>query len=731
MSARVLFSGGPMFGLDERIVVLAQRVRVRGQTLTVDTAFERDYSIKGARVSAVLRVLREGHLLTVRQLSRRLSVEDGLSAEEIRQLLRGLWELRLVTTNRFLPLTAEAAGINPSPLPLSPRTAEDLRAMGGSAPAPSSTIVQTGLTDLSLRRTSVRQFDGREVARDHAESILAVAYGVRAGHRGVPSAGALYPCRVRALLRRGSSYVPVGVGSPHAAKRVASMFIDHVPCADAPAFFVLSADTERATRKYGARGWRYAVLEAGHAAQMILLHALELGLATCELGAFRDESVARILRFSPRELPLVVIACGHAAPVAESADRPSVMSAYVGPTGIVPHVKVRRRPSRLFPEPFYAEAEVSLPVAQRGRGFNVQRAGSDAADAETAAIKAVAEGVERFATGWIPSPAFVGTIHGKADTQFLDPAAFQAFGSNQAFPKDLSRFHGRSTASWFPVTRWGTRDVSLIPGDFLFYPYGELGGKAYSQATSNGVAAHPRQKEALWRATAELLERENLLVWWFSGCRPPAIGAEGKHLEPIRRAWSKKGIDLRFLNVTLSVPTVAAVALVRGRPAAYVASAAAASLQEAASKACSEVLRSVEGNADDHRQLRPERVRDVADHLRCFAGGYGYRYLAEWSMGGTPMTVGDSIFGSTDDDRLQKVVDTVGTVYYHKFRLPKRVFPSQPLAVVRVLIPEVTSIRFGYGAQDMGLKRFQELLGRLRRSFERVPLEIPVIHPLA
>jgi len=719
-----------MFDLDERIIVLAQRIRLRGQKVIADTAFEHDCAIEGACVGAVARVLREGHLLTFREMSQRLVSTEGLSADEVQRLVNGLWELQLITTNRRLPLTAEAAGLNPSPLPLSPRTLEDLRRLGDPPPAPAGKYRRTALTDLSARRVSIRQFDG-QVGRDKVAALLAAAYGSRNGHRGVPSAGGLYPCRVRALLRQGSSYESVPDGILHSSKRVSGLFIDHAPCADAPAFFVLSADADRATSKYGARGWRYAVLETGHAAQMILLHALELGLATCELGAFRDEAVARLLRFPQREQPLVVIACGYAAPAAKPADVHLVLDAYVGPSGIVPHVKVRRRPARFFPEPFYAEAEVSVPVAQRGRGFEIQRAGSDAADETMATVKAVAEGVERFATGWVPPAAFVGTIHGKPGVRFLDPNAFQVFGRGQPFPNDLSRFHSHSLASWFRIRRWGSEDVSLIPGDFLFYPYGELGEKTYSRATSNGVAAHPRREEALWRAAAELLERESLLVWWFSGCKPPALGPTGKFLEPIRKAWAGKGVDLRFLDLTLSVPTVAVVALVRGRHSGYVASAAAATLKEAASKACSEVLRSVDGHKGDHRPLRPECVKDVVDHSRCFAGGYAYPYLAYWSSGDAATPDVRPSADNSARDRLRNVVDTVGPVYYHQFRLPKLTFPAQPLTVVRVLIPEVTSIRFGYGAQDRGLKRFRTLVRDLRRSRERVSFEIPSIHPLA
>jgi len=47
--------------------------------------------------------------------------------------------------------------------------------------------------------------------------------------------------------------------------------------------------------KYGPRGYRYMLLEAGHAAQNLCLSAAELGCATLCLGGFDDELLNRAL----------------------------------------------------------------------------------------------------------------------------------------------------------------------------------------------------------------------------------------------------------------------------------------------------------------------------------------------------------------------------------------------------------------------------------------------------
>ena len=47
--------------------------------------------------------------------------------------------------------------------------------------------------------------------------------------------------------------------------------------------------------KYGARGYRFALLEAGHQAENICLMAVQLGLDSLCIGGFHDMSLNTIL----------------------------------------------------------------------------------------------------------------------------------------------------------------------------------------------------------------------------------------------------------------------------------------------------------------------------------------------------------------------------------------------------------------------------------------------------
>jgi SagB-type dehydrogenase family enzyme len=97
--------------------------------------------------------------------------------------------------------------------------------------------------------------------------------------------------------------LPVGIykyGLPHEVislstgdtrPRLSRSALEQTSILQAPVIFALSAVYERITKKYGERGIRYAHMEAGHAAQNLLLQAVALGLGAVLVGAFDDAKV--------------------------------------------------------------------------------------------------------------------------------------------------------------------------------------------------------------------------------------------------------------------------------------------------------------------------------------------------------------------------------------------------------------------------------------------------------
>jgi len=80
----------------------------------------------------------------------------------------------------------------------------------------------------------------------------------------------------------------------------------------APLTIVITAIYARTEVKYGkARSPRYVHMEAGHAAQNILLQAVSLNLGAVPIGAFEDNRVQTVLGLPADHEPLYLIPVGY------------------------------------------------------------------------------------------------------------------------------------------------------------------------------------------------------------------------------------------------------------------------------------------------------------------------------------------------------------------------------------------------------------------------------------
>jgi SagB-type dehydrogenase family enzyme len=137
------------------------------------------------------------------------------------------------------------------------------------------------------------------------------------GARTAPSAGALYPLEVYVVTAEGLyHYVPQGhrmTLTPQVGLRdelwTAGLKQDCIR--HAPAVFIIAAVYRRTSTKYGERAARYVHLEAGHAAENLLLQAVALGLGGVPVGAFHDHQVQRILGLADDHEPLYLVPVGH------------------------------------------------------------------------------------------------------------------------------------------------------------------------------------------------------------------------------------------------------------------------------------------------------------------------------------------------------------------------------------------------------------------------------------
>lgn len=284
---------------------------------------------------------KETLLLLLRQCTGYYTAEEIVSAvcEQTRHNREEVWGVMeellvrqiLVDADHYFLLSHKASE-NPMPF-LRELSEEDLARMlreGQSPLIPFSSSSRTALEQLLEKRESIRQFSGEQLSLAELGRLAWAMYGKILRSEGfpgssiglgtVPSGGALYPLRLFVLARQSTSDWMVYTGGPEglqarnqvSKQQVVHAFLEDSVLEDAAAVYVLACDFQQTTQKYGNRGYRFALLEAGHAAQNAYLWCAEQKLGVVEIGGFLDEELANLLLLSyPNQTPLTTLVVGR------------------------------------------------------------------------------------------------------------------------------------------------------------------------------------------------------------------------------------------------------------------------------------------------------------------------------------------------------------------------------------------------------------------------------------
>jgi SagB-type dehydrogenase family enzyme len=179
---------------------------------------------------------------------------------------------------------------------------------------------------------------------DQAAALLAASYGAIAParfsgqtpflRRTVPSAGGLFPLELYTFTQRvqgledGLYHYDVIAHSLQQLRRgnlfptLEPMFYTYPFMKDANLVVVMAAVFLRTQKKYGPRGYRYLLMEAGHVAQNLSLRAVELGIATLCMGGFVDSVLNELIGLKPKKEGVVyTVAAGF-----DGSNAPTVSS---------------------------------------------------------------------------------------------------------------------------------------------------------------------------------------------------------------------------------------------------------------------------------------------------------------------------------------------------------------------------------------------------------------------
>ncbi|HEX6724434.1 MAG TPA: SagB/ThcOx family dehydrogenase [Gaiella sp.] len=182
-------------------------------------------------------------------------------------------------------------------------------------------------------RRSRRSFAARPLDLGLLATLLGTGYGVTGTVEGtsqalrtVPSGGALYPLELYVVSHRVEGlelalyhYDPLRHGlellAPLDAPIGGELSPYGTPLADSAAVVAMTAMFWRSRFKYGARAYRFALMEAGHVAQNLLLAAVALDLDAVPLGGFYDRNVDACLGVDGIfEATLYLVPVGYGVP---------------------------------------------------------------------------------------------------------------------------------------------------------------------------------------------------------------------------------------------------------------------------------------------------------------------------------------------------------------------------------------------------------------------------------
>jgi SagB-type dehydrogenase family enzyme len=190
---------------------------------------------------------------------------------------------------------------------------------------------------VAATRRSIRRFDGQPLSLRELALLLYFGAGVTgrldpSEHgivqpvRAAPSGGALYPIEVYAAVMAVEGLEP---GLYHYAvdrkglellrranmvEHLCEATFDPATILGAAVVFVLTGVFGRSYFKYGERGYRFAMLEAGHMCQNVLLEATALQIGAVAVGGFLDDKINEMIGLDGvDEAATYLIAAGRAA----------------------------------------------------------------------------------------------------------------------------------------------------------------------------------------------------------------------------------------------------------------------------------------------------------------------------------------------------------------------------------------------------------------------------------
>lgn len=173
---------------------------------------------------------------------------------------------------------------------------------------------------------------------------------------------------------------------------------------------------------------------------------------------------------------------------------------------------------------------------------------------EDAKCSALAEAIERYCCERRDRENLLRATYREVRKHAINPGEVVLFSENQYLQESFpwKRFSEDLPISWTSGFNLITKEPVLIPADFVCTGASQ---DRLCAETSNGAAAHTSRVEATLRGIFEVIERDGLMIMWFSRLSMPKISIDSLPLEALRivRKVNGFGFDVIIQNITTDI----------------------------------------------------------------------------------------------------------------------------------------------------------------------------------
>lgn len=355
--------------------------------------------------------------------------------------------------------------------------------------------------------------------------------------------------------------------------------------------------------------------------------------------------------------------------VTESADRAE--RAVDDRLGIVSVVGERES----YPAPYYLANIASTDEFSDGAAMD--HAAGVAPDWDAAYMKALGEAMERYAAAIYREDTFETATVDSVESG-VPPSAFVR-------PDDATDPSADDAIEWLPGTTLSTDESVKLPAEFVVFPPPE---ERFAPAITTGLGLGNSPTEALLSGLYEVIERDAMMLSWYSTYDPVGIAGTGAEIEALTRRCRSEGLTTQLVLLTqdIDVPVVAATVTRDEWPRFAAGTSAALDPNAAGRAALAEAVQ-------NWMELRSLGQADAAEAGRGVAR-YADRPGEVTDFFDPDTTVDAAAVGPdtvpSGEDELDAVCDRVADVDLTPYatRLTTRDVDTLGFEVTRVLIPD-------------------------------------------